>query len=248
MRNGLDQFALVMAAEKKASAPVFQLTVADRVERRNLVLTALVGLCPLLAVTTTAVNGIVLGLATLGVLVLSCVTVSLLRNHTRQELLLPIYTLVIATHVTVVEIAMKAYFYPIYEVLGLYVPLIATNCAIISRAEVFASRSKPVPAAIDAVVVGMGFLWVLVVLGGLRELIGTGALLDGMHLIVGPVARLWKLYVFPVDQGLVLAMLPPGAFIGLGLLIAARNSFVALRGERAPEVRHPEDLPGGFGR
>lgn len=236
-----------MAAERKTSAPVLRLTVADRVDRRDVALTALLGLCPLLAVTTTAINGIVLGLATVGVMVLSSVTVSLLRNHTRQELRLPVYALVIATHVTIVEIAMKVYLYPIYEVLGLYVPLIATNCAIISRADVFASRSKPVPAVIDAVVVGTGFLWVLVVLGGLRELLGTGALLDGMHLIVGPVARSWKLNVFPVDQSLVLAVLPPGAFIGLGLLIAARNGIVALRGEKASEVRHPECLPGGSG-
>jgi electron transport complex protein RnfE len=196
--------------------------VSDGLWHNNQALVALLGLCPLLAVSNTLINGLGLGLATTLVLVLSNASVSVIRNWVRPEIRLPVFVLIIASFVTTVELIMNAYFHGLYNVLGIFIPLIVTNCAIIGRAEAFASRN-PVPrAVVDGLAIGVGFTLALVVLGGGRELIGQGTLLDGAHMMFGEAARdwTWRIEDYP---GMLLAILPPGAFIGLGLMIALKN-------------------------
>ena len=195
----------------------------DGLWHNNQALVALLGLCPLLAVSNTLINGLGLGLATTAVLALSNVSVSIIRNWVRPEIRLPVFVLIIASFVTTVELVMNAYFHGLYKVLGIFIPLIVTNCTIIGRAEAFASR-HPVPQALlDGLAIGVGFTLALVVLGGSRELIGQGTLFDGAHLMFGETARDWRWSIGDDYPGVLIAILPPGAFIGLGMLIAIKN-------------------------
>ena len=189
----------------------------------NVALVQLLGLCPLLAVTSTVINGLGLGIATLITLVLSNSIVSSIRGFVRSEVRLPVFVLIIASVVTVIELSIKAMFYDLYLVLGIFIPLIVTNCAIIGRAEGFASRNPVGPAALDGLMMGLGFLAVLVLLGGLREIIGFGTLFAHAELMFGDSARAWMIQINPDYPGFLLAVLPPGAFFGLALLIVAKN-------------------------
>jgi electron transport complex protein RnfE len=189
----------------------------------NVALVQLLGLCPLLAVTSTVINGLGLGIATLITLVLSNSIVSSIRGFVRSEVRLPVFVLIIASLVTIIELGIKAMFYDLYLVLGIFIPLIVTNCAIIGRAEGFASRNPVGPAALDGLMMGLGFLAVLVLLGGLREIIGFGTLFAHAELMFGDSARAWMIQINPDYPGFLLAVLPPGAFFGLALLIVAKN-------------------------
>jgi len=202
----------------------------------NPALVQILGLCPLLAVTNTVINGLGLGIATLLTLVLSNVTVSLIRNIIRPEIRIPVFVLIIAAFVTAIELAMNAFFYDLYKVLGIFIPLIVTNCAIIARAEAFAAKQPPLPAFFDGLMMGLGFALVLVVLGGMREVLGQGTLLANAHLMFGEAARNISLIIIDDYRGLLLAILPPGAFIGLGLLIALKNAIDTRRKERSSDV------------
>ncbi|MFN3899253.1 MAG: electron transport complex subunit E [Alishewanella aestuarii] len=193
--------------------------------KNNPGLVQLLGLCPLLAVTGTLTNALGLGLATLLVLLGSNIVVSLVRQHVPNEIRIPIFVLIIASFVTVVQLLMNAFTFGLYQSLGIFIPLIVTNCAIIGRAEAFASKNPVLPSAIDALMMGLGFLLVLLVLGGMRELLGQGTLFDGAELLLGDWARVLRIEVFHSDNHFLLAMLPPGAFIGMGLLIALKNSI-----------------------
>jgi electron transport complex protein RnfE len=197
--------------------------IGDGLWSNNQALVAMLGLCPLLAVTTTATNGLGMGLATTTVLVLSNATISLIRNLVRPEVRLPVFVLVIASFVTTVELTMQAAFYELYLVLGLFIPLIVTNCAIIGRAEAFASKTSLDRAIVDGLAMGIGFSLVLMVLGGVREFLGQGTLFYQAHLLLGEGARGFGLELGDDFQGALLAILPPGAFIGLGLMIALKN-------------------------
>ena len=197
--------------------------VQDGFWTNNPALVQLLGLCPLLAVTATVVNGLGLGIATTLVLVGSNVTVSLIRNLVRNEIRIPVFVLVIASFVTAIELAMNAFFHDLYKILGIFIPLIVTNCAIIGRAESFASKNTVSRSLIDALSMGLGFTVVLVVLGGLREAIGFGTLFSQAHLMFGEAARDLTVTLGEDYPGFLLAILPPGAFIGLGLLIAIKN-------------------------
>ncbi len=194
----------------------------------NVALVQLLGLCPLLAVTSTLVNGIGLGIATLIVLTLSNGIVSLIRGFVRSEVRLPVFVLIIASLVTMIELVMKALFYDLYLVLGIFIPLIVTNCAIIGRAESFASRNPVGPALLDGLTMGLGFLIVLALLGALREVIGFGTLFAQAELMFGDGARALTIVINPDYGGFLLAILPPGAFFGLALLIVGKN-WVDLR-------------------
>ncbi|MGR6036272.1 MAG: electron transport complex subunit E [Candidatus Nitrosoglobus sp.] len=198
----------------------------------NVALVQLLGLCPLLAVSGTVINGLGLGLATLLTLVTSNTLVALLRNWIPPEVRLPIFVLIIASVVTTIELLMKAYLHDLYNILGIFIPLIVTNCAIIGRAEAFASRQKVGRAFVDGLTMGLGFTLVLVLLGGLRELLSQGTLLDGAYLMFGEAARHFKFTLIENYHGFLLAALPPGAFIGLGLLVALKkliDSWLAQR-------------------
>ena len=191
--------------------------------RQNTGLVVLLGLCPLLAVTGTAINGLGLGLATTLTLACSNLTVSLARPLLRPEIRIPAFVLIIASVVTVVQLLMQAWFYNLYQVLGIFIPLIVTNCAIIGRAETFASRHAPLPSLLDGIATGTGFCLTLLLLGSLREVLGHGTLFSHASLMFGQWGELFELTVIPDHPGFLLAILPPGAFIGLGLLIAAYN-------------------------
>jgi electron transport complex protein RnfE len=207
--------------------------VRDGLWSNNVGLVQLLGLCPLLAVTGTLINGLGLGLATLVTLVASNVIISLIRKLVRPEVRIPVFVLVIASVVTVIELTMSAYLYGLYKVLGIFIPLIVTNCSIIGRAEAFASRNSVGRAFADGLSMGLGFLLVLVTLGGLREAIGQGTLLSGAHLMFGEAARGWTVTLIGDYSGFLLAVLPPGAFMGLGLLIALKNVMDKRRQQRA---------------
>ena len=195
----------------------------DGLWQQNTGLVVLLGLCPLLAVTGTVVNAVGLGLATTLTLVFSNLAVSLARGILRPEIRIPAYVLIIASVVTVIQLLMQAWFHDLYRVLGIFIPLIVTNCAIIGRAEAFASRNPPLAAVADGLATGLGFCLALVLLGALREIIGRGTLFSQAQLMLGEFGRHLEITLVPEHPGFLLAMLPPGAFIGLGLLIAARS-------------------------
>ncbi|ENM3940771.1 electron transport complex subunit E [Vibrio cholerae] len=189
----------------------------------NPALVQLLGLCPLLAVSSTVTNALGLGIATLLVLVGSNVTVSLVRDYVPKEVRIPVFVMIIASLVTCVQLLMNAYAYGLYLSLGIFIPLIVTNCIIIGRAEAFASKNDVLPAAFDGFWMGLGMTSVLVVLGSLREIIGNGTLFDGADLLLGEWAKVLRIEVFHFDSAFLLALLPPGAFIGVGFLIAAKS-------------------------
>ena len=189
----------------------------------NQALVALLGLCPLLAVTNNVANAISLGIATTFVLVASNLSVSLFRNHIRKEVRIPIFVLLIASFVTLVDLLMQSFFYDMYLILGIFVPLIVTNCAILARAEAFASKNTWDKSVIDGLMMGIGFSIVLVLLGAMREILGSGTLFDQADLIFGDLGSSLKVTFFDQYQGTLIALLPPGAFIGLGLIVALKN-------------------------
>ena len=191
--------------------------------KNNPALVQLLGLCPLLAVTATFINGLGLGLATMLVLIGSNVTVSLVRNLVRNEIRIPVFVMIIAAFVTIIQLIMNAFTYELYLALGIFIPLIVTNCAIIGRAEAFASKNGPLASAYDGLMMGLGFTAVLVILGGMREILGAGTLLAGADRLFGPSAENWTVVLFSTENPFLLAVLPPGAFLGMGLLIAIKN-------------------------
>jgi electron transport complex protein RnfE len=207
----------------------YQRIARDGLWTHNPGIAQLLGLCPLLAVTGTVVNGLGLGIATTLVLVGSNVSVSLIRDLVPREIRIPVFVLIIAALVTAVELAMHAWLYDLWKVLGIFVPLIVTNCAIIGRAEAFASRNPVDHALLDGLSMGLGFTGVLVVLGAMREVLGQGTLLANARFLLGDWAASLQITVIDDYRGFLLAVLPPGAFLGLGLLIAIKNLIDARR-------------------
>ncbi|GGD56683.1 electron transport complex subunit E [Lacimicrobium alkaliphilum] len=205
--------------------------------KNNAALVQLLGLCPLLAVTGTLINGLGLGLATTLVLIGSNTTVSLVRNWVPNEIRIPIFVMIIAAFVTIVQLLMNAFTFNLYQSLGIFIPLIVTNCAIIGRAEAYASKNPIKFAAFDGLMMGIGFSMVLILLGAMRELLGYGTLFVGAEFLLGDWARSLLITVFQTEHNFLLAILPPGAFIGMGLLIALKNTLDKRFQElaRAPE-------------
>ncbi|MFT5881302.1 MAG: electron transport complex protein RnfE [Moritella sp.] len=191
--------------------------------KNNPGLVQVLGLCPLLAVSATVTNALGLGLATMLVLIASNITVSLVRDYVPKEIRIPIFVMIIASFVTTVQLLMNAYVYELYQSLGIFIPLIVTNCIIIGRAEAFASRNKVLPSAVDGLFMGLGFTSVLVLLGAIREVLGQGTLFDGMNLLLGEWASALRIEVFHADTSFLLAILAPGAFIGMGFLMALKH-------------------------
>jgi len=206
--------------------------IKDGLWHNNPALVQVLGLCPLLAVTSTVVNAIGLGLATLLVLMGSNLSVSLIRNFVSESVRLPAFVMIIASFVTCAELLMQAFTYELYQILGIFIPLIVTNCAILGRADAFASKNPPLPAILDGAMMGLGFLAVLMTLGAMRELIGQGTLFADMHLLLGPMAADWVIRPFEQYPDMLFMVLPPGAFVGLGLLIALKNGIDNHRKER----------------
>jgi electron transport complex protein RnfE len=191
----------------------------------NIVFAQALGLCPLLAVTGTASNGLGMGLASTAVFVTAGVLVSLLRNIISPQVRIPIFVLIIAVLVTLVDMAMNAWVHDLHKVLGLFIPLIVTNCAILGRAEAFASRNPVLPALVDGLMMGLGFTLALVVLGAVRELLGSGTLFADAALLLGSWAAFLELRLIPDYDGFLLMILPPGGFIVLAFLLAGKRQL-----------------------
>ncbi|GLO61427.1 electron transport complex subunit E [Vibrio sp. MACH09] len=201
----------------------------------NPALVQLLGLCPLLAVSSTVTNALGLGIATTLVLIGSNLAVSLVRESVPKEIRLPVFVMIIAALVTCVQLLMNAYAYGLYLSLGIFIPLIVTNCIIIGRAEAYAAKNNPLPATLDGLWMGLGMTTVLVVLGALREVLGNGTLFDGADLLLGSWASVLRIEIFAVESNFLLALLPPGAFIGVGFLIALKNGIDSQLESRQPK-------------
>jgi electron transport complex protein RnfE len=212
----------------------FKTIAADGLWRQNTGLVQILGLCPLLAISVNTVNAVMLALATLIVIVMSNVAIALLRRLIPHEIRIPVFILVVASLVTVVDLLFNAWFNELYVILGIFIPLIVTNCVVLARVEAFASKNPPLASAFDGIFMGLGVLWTLALLGVLRELIGNGVLLSGIDMVM-PGAH--ALQILPEDYpGFLLAALPPGAFIMLGCLIAGKN-WLSERGKRKAKER-----------
>lgn len=211
----------------------------DGLWKNNQALVALLGLCPLLAVSNTVINSLGLGLATTGALIFSNGIISAIRSRVSHDVRLPVFVLVIAANVTILDLLMNAFFHDLHTILGIFIPLIVTNCAIIGRAEAFASRNTVDRALVDGLFMGLGFTGALVVLGAIREMIGLGTLFSRAELMFGEGARDWVIHVIHDYGGFLLAVLPPGAFIGLGLIIALKNVLDARIVKRASPPEAP---------
>ena len=189
--------------------------------KQNTALIQLLGLCPLLAMSNSVINGVGLGIATVLVMAMSNLAVAALRSLIPYEIRIPVFILIIAALVTVVDLAMNAWLHSLYVVLGIFIPLIVTNCIVLARVEAFAAKNPPLHSTFDGIFMGVGMLWTLAVLGGMRELIGSGTLLGGIDLVF---PALHPIQVLPADYpGLLFTLLPPGAFILLGCMIAWKN-------------------------
>ena len=203
------------------SRETFRQITANGVWQQNTSLVQILGLCPLLAVTTNLVNGVMLSLATIIVMAVANVAVASLRNLIPHEIRIPVFILIVAALVTVVDLVFNAQFHELYLVLGIFIPLIVTNCIVLARIEAFANKNPPLQSLVDGVFMGVGMLWTLALLGGLRELIGGGTLFAGIDMVF---PGLQPLQLLPADYpGFLLTLLPPGAFILLGCLIAWKN-------------------------
>jgi electron transport complex protein RnfE len=208
--------------------------------KQNTGLVQLLGLCPILAISNSFVNAVSLGLATAIVMALTGATIAPIRNYVTREIRIAVFILIIAALVTIVQFLMNAYLHALYLVLGIFIPLITTNCIVLARVEAFASKKPVLESALDGFAMGLGLTAVLAVLGGIREIVGRGTLFNGIDLVFGEAAKSWVIHVIPDYHGFLLAILPPGAFITLGLLIAGRNWLVQRAEDKA---QTPDNSP-----
>ena len=220
----------------------FRKIAANGVWKQNTSLVQILGLCPLLAVTTNLVNGAMLSLATILVMALSGFAIASLRNLIPHEIRIPVFILIVAALVTIVDLLFNAKLHDLYLILGIFIPLIVTNCIVLARVEAYAAKNPPIQSIFDGIFMGVGMLWTLSLLGGLRELIGGGTLLSGIDLVF---PSLKPLQLLPADYpGFLIAMLPPGAFILLGCLVASKNWLEARQAAKLHR-KAPEPVAAG---
>lgn len=211
----------------------------DGLWNNNIVFAQALGLCPLLAVTGTASNGLGMGLATLAVMTTSGLLISSLRNVISSQVRIPVFVLIIAVLVTLVDMSMNAWVHDLHKVLGLFIPLIVTNCAILGRAESFASRNPILPSLFDGLMMGVGFTLALVLLGAAREILGSGTLFANASLLLGSWATHLELVLIPEYKGFLLIILPPGGFLVLGFILAGKRILDRRLDERRQAVADP---------
>ncbi|MFY9259514.1 MAG: electron transport complex subunit E [Gallionella sp.] len=202
----------------------------------NVVFVQMLALCPTLAVTSSVTNGLGMGLATTAVLVFSNMIISAVRHLVSAEVRIPVYIVLIATLVTLVDMSLNAWAHELYKVLGLFIALIVVNCAILGRAEAFASKSNITDSALDGLMMGLGFTASLVVIGGVREVLGSGTLFANAHLLLGSAFAFLETTVIPDYKGFLLMILPPGGFMVVGLLLAAKRVLDLRRAARAEQI------------
>lgn len=211
--------------------------------KQNTILAQVLGLCPLLAVSSNLVNAVSLGLATIVVMMLSNFAISALRAFIPYEIRIPVFILIIAALVTGIDLAFNAFLHDLYMVLGIFIPLIVTNCIVLARVEAFAAKNGLRASTLDGLMMGIGFVWVIALLGAVREFVGQGTLFSGIEMIFPTLSGI---QILPEEYpGFLIAMLPPGAFFVLGLLIAGRNWLDARANQRMREQRmhHQADHP-----
>lgn len=214
----------------------YALITRDGLWSNNVVFAQMLALCPTLAVTSSATNGLGMGLATTAVLLLSNIIISSVRHLVSAEVRIPVYIVLIATLVTLVDMSLNAWAHELYKVLGLFIALIVVNCAILGRAEAFASKSGVADSALDGLMMGLGFTASLVVIGGVREIVGSGTLFANAHLLLGPAFAFLETTIVPDYKGFLLMILPPGGFMVVGLLLAAKRVLDQRRTARASLV------------
>ena len=197
--------------------------IQDGLWRQNAGLVQLLGLCPTLAVTVNITNGFALGVATIFVMMLSNISISPIRNYVPESARVPIFILVIASLVTIVDLSINALSKPLYDALGIFIPLIVTNCIVLARVEAFASKNSTLPSLYDGFFMGLGLTFVLIILGAVREIVGNGTLFQNLHFLIGEKYQFLTIQLFDSSDGFLLAALPPGAFIALSALIVFLN-------------------------
>jgi electron transport complex protein RnfE len=202
----------------------------------NIVFAQILGMCPTMAVTGSATNGLGMGLATTAVLVASNALVSMVRNVVTPDVRIPVYIVLIATLVTLVDVSLNAWAHDLYKVLGLYIALIVANCAVLGRAEAYAQKVGVVPAAMDGLMMGLGFTFALTLIGGIREVIGAGTLFANAHLLLGSSFAFLETTVIPGYRGYLLFILPPGGFLVLGFLLVGKRMLDRRLAERRSAI------------
>jgi len=202
----------------------------------NIVFAQILGMCPTMAVTSSATNGLGMGLATTAVLVAANALVSAARNLISPDVRIPVYIVLIATLVTLVDVSINAWAHDLYKVLGLYIALIVANCAVLGRAEAYAGKAPVGPAAMDGLMMGLGFTFALTTIGGIREVIGSGTLFANAHLLLGPAFAFLETTVIPQYKGYLLMILPPGGFLVLGFLLVVKRLIDRRVAERAARL------------
>jgi len=203
----------------------YKTIVKDGLWNNNGVLSMLLGMCPAMAMTTSATNGFGMGLATAAVMAASSLLVALFRNYITQEVRIPVFILIVAAMVTLVDLAMNAWMHELYKVLGLFIPLIVSNCLPLARLEAFAAKEAPLPALVDGIFMGLGFTLALTIIGAVREIIGSGTLFADASLLLGPTFHLIEMRLLPADMGVLMMILPPGGFLITGLMVVVKRLF-----------------------
>ncbi len=203
----------------------YKTIVRDGLWDNNGVLSMLLGMCPTMAMTTSATNGLGMGLATAAVMAASSFLVALFRRLISQEVRIPVFVLIVASMVTLVDLAMNAWMHALYQVLGLFIPLIVSNCLPLARLEAFAAKSKALPALVDGLFMGLGFTLALTLIGAVREILGSGTLFANASLLLGPPFKAMELRILPANMGVLMMILPPGGFLVTGLLVVVKRLF-----------------------
>ncbi|MGC3962829.1 MAG: electron transport complex subunit E [Rhodocyclaceae bacterium] len=221
-----------------SDTPAIRTVVRDGLWDNNIVLAQMLGMCPTMAVTTSATNGLGMGLATAAVLMVSNFLVASMRQWISPTVRIPVFVVLIAGMVTLVDLGLNAWFHDLHKVLGLYIALIVANCAVLGRAEAFAARQPAIPSAIDGLAMGLGFTLALTTMGAIREIIGAGTLFANAHLLLGEHFAFLETRVLPPDASTLFMILPPGGFLTLGMLIAARRFHAMKRGTMPTASSH----------
>ncbi len=204
-------------------AAQYKTIVRDGLWENNGVLAMLLGLCPTMAMTTSATNGLGMGLATAVVMAASNLLVSVFRSRITQEVRIPVYILIVAAMVTLVDLCMNAWMHELYKVLGLFIPLIVSNCLPLARLESFASKEPPMQSLMDGIFMGIGFTLALTAIGAVREITGTGTLFADASLLLGPAFHFMEMRFLPADSGILMMILPPGGFLVAGLMVVGKR-------------------------
>jgi electron transport complex protein RnfE len=201
----------------------YKTIVKDGLWDNNGVLAMLLGMCPAMAMTTSATNGFGMGLATAVVMAASSLLVAVFRKYITQEVRIPVFILIVAAMVTLVDLAMNAWMHELYKVLGLFIPLIVSNCLPLARLEAFAAKQPPVASLLDGLFMGIGFTIALTGIGAVREISGNGTLFADASLLLGPAFKAIEMRILPADTGVLMMILPPGGFLVTGLLVVVKR-------------------------